>query len=251
MKSPWVGLEHFTAFFSAPDFWKLLINTLRISISSLIFGFPAPVILALLINELGNKTFKKTVQTVSYLPHFISLVVICGLIKTFVASDGLITRFIGMFNSEYTNLLNKPSMFVPIYVVSGIWQEMGWESIIYLAALSSVDGQLYEAAKIDGAGKFKMLIHITLPSILSTIIVMFILRVGKIMSLGFEKIFLLYNPLIYNTSDVISTYVYRIGIIGRQWSYTTAIGLFNSIINFILVISANKLSKKFNGYGLW
>jgi putative aldouronate transport system permease protein len=251
LKSPWVGVKHFTDFFQSPDCFKLIRNTIRISLSNIIFGFPAPIILALFINELKNRHFKRMTQTISYMPHFISLVVICGLVKEFVGSGGAVTNFAGLFTGNYDDMLLDQNKFTAVYVLSGIWQEIGWNSIIYIAALAGVDEQLYEAAKIDGANKWRLLIHITIPSIVPTIVVMFILKVGTIMNLGFEKVFLLYNPVIYEKADVISTYVYRMGLEGRQWSYTTAIGLFNSAINFILVFSTNYISRKMNGTGLW
>lgn len=250
-ESPWVGFSHFKAFFSSPDCMRLIFNTLKISITTLIFGFPAPIIFAILINEMGQGKFKRLTQTISYMPHFISLVVICGLVKNFVATDGLITNLVGIFTGDTTNLLTKGEWFVPVYVASGIWQNIGWNSIIYLAALSGIDGCLYESAQLDGAGRFKQIIHITIPGILPTIITLLILNVGSLLSVGFEKIILLYNELIYNQSDTISTYVYRIGFQGQQWSYTTAIGLFNSFANLILLAVANAVSKKVTDSSLW
>ena len=251
MGSPWVGLKHFKDFFMSPDFGRILSNTIIISLSNLIFGFPAPIIMALLVNELRHEKFKRAAQTITYLPHFISIVVVCGMIKDFVGRTGVITTFFEMFTGQSADLLTQSQLFVPIYVISDIWQGIGWGSIIYLAALSGIDPQLYEAAIIDGAGKWKQLLCVTLPAISGTIVIMLILRIGGLMSLGFEKIILLYNPLIYKTSDVISTYVYRTAFEGQQWSYTTAIGLFNSVINFILLISANKISKKYSESSLW
>ena len=210
-----------------------------------------PIILALMLNEVWNNKFKKVTQTITYLPHFISVVVICALIKDFVDKDGLITSFLSIFSLENTNMLNNKHLFTPIYVISDIWQSVGWGSIIYLAALTGIDSQLYEAASLDGAGKWKQLLHVTIPGIAPTIIIMLILRIGSLLNLGYEKIILLYNPLIYETSDVISTYVYRLAFSGQQWSYTTAIGLFNSVINLILLISANKISGIVGETSLW
>ncbi len=201
--SEWVGLMHFKDFLTNYYFLKILKNTLVISINCIIFAFPAPIIVALLVNEIKNSVFKKTVQTITYIPHFISLIVICGLIHNFVAEDGLISNFVSIFTGTKENLLNNPACFVPIYVISDIWQGVGWGSIIYLAALLSIDTSLYEAATIDGAGKFKQVIHVTIPGIMPTIIIMFILRMGGILGVGYEKIILLYNPLIYDTADVI------------------------------------------------
>lgn len=249
--SDWVGFKHFELFFQSPHFARILKNTITISLNTIIFGFPAPIILALLINELKSKWFSKTVQTISYLPHFVSLVVICGLIKDFTADRGIINDIVVLFGGERVTMLNQPNMFVPIYVISGIWQEVGWGSIIYLAALSGIDQQLYEAAEIDGAGKVKQLIHITIPGILPTIVIMLILRLGNVMNVGFEKIILLYSSAIYETADVISTYVYRKGILEANYSFSTAVGLFNSVINFSFLLVANKLSKATSGTGLW
>ncbi len=250
--SEWVGLRHFINFFSSSDFPKLLRNTLVISISTLIFSFPFPVILALFINEIRFTKFKKTVQTVSYLPHFVSVVVTCGMIKTFVASEGFIGIFASIFTgSEPENLLLKPNAFVPIYVISKIWGTIGWDSIMYLSALSAIDQEQYESADIDGAGRFKKMWYITLPSLKGTMIVLFILGVGGIMNLGYEKIMLLYSPAIYEVSDVISTYVYRQAFGSQNWSYSAAIGLFNSVCNMVLVIGANTITRKLNGSALW
>jgi len=249
--SPWVGLENFKSFLTSPDFGRIFKNTLNISFSTLVFGFPMPIILALLLNELRNEKFKRIVQTISYLPHFISMVVICGMIKTFVASDGLIGSVFQQFTGNNTSLLMQSDKFLPIYVISEIWQTVGWNSIIYLAALSSIDPQLFEAAEIDGAGRFKKIFHITLPSINVTIVTMLILRVGKIMNVGYEKIILLYNPLIYDVSDVISSYVYRMGFETQNWGYSSAVGLFNSVINLMLLIITNTISKKISETSLW
>jgi putative aldouronate transport system permease protein len=249
--SPWVGLKNFIDFFNSFYFIRVLKNTLIISLTYLIFGFPAPIILALLINELKNRFVSRTIQTITYMPHFISLVVICGLIRDFTRDDGIINSFLSMFGWHPVTMLNKPELFVPVYVVSGIWQEIGWGSIIYLAAMMGIDPQLYEAAKIDGAGKFKQILHITIPGILPVIIILLILRIGQMLNVGFEKIILLYNPAIYQTSDVISSFVYRKGLQEFNWSYSAAVGLFNSAINFVLLISANKISKKLKGTSLW
>lgn len=249
--SDWVGFENFADFFGSTDFGRVLRNTLNISIQSIIFGFPAPIILALLINELEQKRFAKVVQTITYMPHFISLVVVCGLIKDFVSDTGVITNLLGMFGFPQINMLQEASMFVPIYVISGIWQEIGWGSIIYLAALAGVDQELYEAASIDGAGRLRQTWSITLPSIMPTIITMFILKLGSIMNIGFEKIILLYDPMTYSTADVISSFVYRAGIVNQDYGFSTAVGLFNSVINFGLILVANTISRKVNETSLW
>ncbi len=238
-----------------PYFKRLLINTLNISVNSLIWGFPAPILLALLINELKSKSFTKVTQTITYLPYFVSIVVICGLIKTFTDRMGLINDFIAFFGGERVTMLGEAEYFVPIYVISDIWQNVGWNSIIYISALAGIDQELYEAARIDGAGRLRQTWHITLPSILPTIIILLILRLGNLLNVGYEKIMLLYNPLTYDTADVISTYVYRYGLGGdggaNPWSFSSAVGLFNSVINFVLVILSNKISKVVTDTGLW
>lgn len=248
--SDWVGLTHFINFFKSPDFARVVTNTLRISLSCLVFEFPAPI-MAILINELNGKYFKRTIQTISYLPHFISLVVICGMIKTFVEPDGIIGSVFAKITGNGSSMLSQSKMFLPIYVVSNIWQSIGWESIIYLAALMNIDPQLYEAADIDGAGKIAKIMKITLPSIAMTVVTMFILRVGRIMSVGYEKIILLYNPAIYDRSDVISSLVYRMGFSNQNWSYSAAVGLINSAVNMILLITTNTVSRKMTDTGLW
>ena len=249
--SRFVGLQNFVDFLSNYKFWQLIKNTLSINILGLIFGFPAPIIFALLLNELKNEKFKKTVQTITYIPHFISVVVISSLILTFLSTDGLINSIMGIFGKESIAFMTEPKYFYGIYVASTIWQELGWESIIYIAALSSIDVGLYEAAKIDGAGRFKQVLHVSIPGLMPTIIILLIMRIGQMLSLGYEKIMLLYNPSIYETADVISTYVYRRGLLNGEYSYSSAVGLFNSVINFILLISANSISKKASGTGLW
>lgn len=251
LESDWVGFKHFITFFKSVYAERLIGNTLMINLKNLIFGFPAPIILALLLNEVKNMRFKRTIQTVSYLPHFISSVVICGMVIKFVATDGFITKFLTLFGYTKQNLLLNPDLFQPIYVISEIWQGIGWESIIYIAAISGINSELYEAAKIDGAGKWKQTWHVTLPSIRPTIVTMLILRVGSMMNLGFEKVFLLYNEAVYEKADVISTYVYRKGIEELGYSFSTAVGLMNSVINLILLVTANKISKKYTESGLW
>lgn len=252
MESEWVGLTHFKTFFASPDFTKLLFNTLNISLQMIIFGFPAPIILALLMNEIQSTTWKKIVQTTTYLPHFISVVTICGILRSFVSDSGFITEILYQFGLvDKVDLLSKKELFVPIYIITDIWQSVGWGSILYLAALSGIDQELYEAASIDGANRWRQLFAVTLPGLAPTIVVMFILRVGNIMNLGFEKIILLYNPLTREVADIISTYVYRRGLIESNFSFSSAVGLFNGIINFLLVTMANGVSKKINETSLW
>lgn len=249
--SPWAGFKHFVEFFSSYSFWKILRNTVVMSMASIVFGFPIPIIFALLLNELKHNLFKRTIQTITYIPHFISLVVICGLIKNFSLPLGILSRLVAIFAEEGQNLLAVPGYFVPIYVISGIWQEFGWNSIIYIAAISAIDQSLYESAVIDGAGRWRQIWNITLPGIMPTIIVLFVLRMGSLMSVGFEKIILLYQPLVYDTADVISTYVYRKGLLEFNYSYSAAVGLFNSVINCLLLVLANRLTRKTQGYSLW
>ncbi len=251
LKSSWVGFEHFENFITGKYFWRLIYNTLSINLIDLVFGFPVPIIFALLLNEIKSEKFKKVTQTITYLPHFISSVVICGLIIDFVKSRGIIPHFLSYFGVEPFNLLTAPELFKIIFVSSNIWQGFGWGSIIYLAALSGIDPGLYEAAKIDGAGRFKSAIYISLPSIMPTIVILLIMRIGRLMSLGWENIILLYNPNIYETADVISTYVYRRGLENFDFSFASAVGLFNSLINMILLLLANKLSRSLNDTSLW
>ncbi|WJH29372.1 ABC transporter permease subunit [Paenibacillus sp. CC-CFT742] len=249
--SDWVGLKHFDEFFNSYYFLRVLKNTLLISLYTLVFEFPAPIILALLINEVRKRTFKRVVQTITYMPYFISLVVICGIITDFTNADGLINRLIMMLGYDGQAMLQKPELFRPIYVLSEIWQRIGWESIIYIAALMSIDLEQYEAAKIDGASRLKQMFHITLPGLLPIITIMFILRMGNMLNVGFEKIILLYNPVTYETADVISSFVYRKGLLEFGWSYSSAVGLFNSVINLVLLISANYISRRVSQNSLW
>ena len=250
--SPWVGFKYFAEFFSSRYLWRILRNTVVISISTLIFGFPAPIFIALLLYECVFTRFKKIVQTVSYLPHFISLVVVVGILVNFVNPvDGIVNEVVKLFGGKPVHFMGEPGWFRPLYVMSNMWQYAGWTSIIYLAALSAIDIQLYESAIIDGARRWQSLMYITIPSLLPTIIIMFIVRMGRMMSVGFEKIILMYSPSIYETADVISTYVYRKGLLGMQYSYGTAVGLFNSIINLVLIITANKLARTYTETRLW
>lgn len=249
--SEWVGFANFVEFFTGPYFWKILRNTLKISFTSILFGFPAPILLALLLNELKSKNYSRIVQTVTYLPHFISMVVVCGVVKEFTMDTGVINDLIAFFGGERSTMLIDPKKFLPVYIVSDIWQKIGWESIVFLAALTSIDTQLYEAADIDGAKRLRKIISITIPGIMPTIMTMLILRIGKILNVGFEKIILLYNPSIYDTADVISSYVYRVGLQEYRWGYSTAVGLFNSIVSFIFLIATNYMSKRLNDVSLW
>lgn len=243
--SPWVGFAHFTRFFNGYNFWTLIKNTLGISIYSLLVGFPIPIIFALLLNYIKNKPLKKTVQMVSYAPYFISTVVICGMLTIFMNPDtGIFNTILNFFGKESVNFLAKPQWFKSIYVWSGVWQGMGWSSIIYISALSGVDYEMHEAAIVDGATKVQRILHIDLPSIKPTVIMMLILQLGSLMGVGFEKVYLLQNTLNKSAASVISTYVYEVGLINSDYGYSTAVGLFNSIINVILLVAANQICKK-------
>ena len=245
MKSPWVGFKHFVNFFNSPYFLRTLRNTLLISVYSIAFGFPAPIILALLLNEIKVTAFKRAIQTITYLPHFVSMVVMCGIIIDFFSRNGVVTQLLHHRTGiKARNLLLQPEYFRTIYVSTGIWQSIGWGSIVYISALSTIDAELYEAAVLDGANRFQQMLHVTLPGIMSTILTMFIMRVGRIMSVGYEKIILLYNPNTYETADVISSFVYRYGLGSAQdYSYTSAVGLFSSVINLIILVAANRFSR--------
>lgn len=248
--SPWVGFKHFESFFNSYYFWRLLRNTLLLSLYELIFAFPASIILALLLNELRSNKFKRVVQTVTYMPHFISIVVVCGILVDFLARDGLINDLVAFFGFERSAFLGESSWFRSIYISSNIWQSVGWGSIIYLSAMSSIDPSLYEAARVDGANRWKQTFHVTLPGIMTTVIILLILQIGNFMTVGTEKILLLYNSSTYETADVIGTFLYRKGILEADYSYSAAVGLFNSIINFTILIIANATSKK-SGNNLW
>lgn len=249
--SPWVGLKHFRDFFSDIYFWRLLRNTFLISFYSILWGFPVPIIFALLLNEVRGIWYKKLIQTSSYLPHFISMVIICSLIRQFSYTNGLFNIIIEFFGGTREPLLQYAGYFRTIYIASGIWQEFGWSSIIYLAALTSVDQELYEAARIDGADRWRQTLHITLPAITPTIVILLILRMGSILGVGYEKIMLLYNERTYETADVISTYTYRRGLVGGEFSYSAAIGLFNSGVNLLFLVATNMVSRRVSDVSLW
>lgn len=243
--SPWAGLEHFRRFFTTADFGKLMGNTLSVSILTLIFTFPLPIILALLLNQLTSLKYKKLVQTTVYAPHFISTVVMVGMIFLFTSpSSGLINKIIEAFGGKAVHFTAEPGWFVPMYVISEIWQSTGWGSILYLAALAGVSPELHEAALVDGANKFQRVWHIDIPGILPTIVIMMILNAGKIMNVGFEKAYLMQTSLNIKASEIIATYVYKRGVLKSQISLSTAVGLFDSVVNMILVVSVNWISRK-------
>lgn len=250
--SEWVGFKHFKTFFNSYDFWRLLKNTLGISFYQLIAGFPAPIILAIMLNEIRRKKYKKFMQTITYAPHFISTVTIAGIMTIFLSPDsGIINFVIRAFGGESVDFLGKAEWFKTIFVTSNIWQNAGWGSIIYLASLTSIDTALYEAAAIDGCNKFKRIWNIDIPGILPTAIILLTMNLGRIMNVGFQKILLLQNSLNISSSDVIQAYVYRMGLENAQFSLSTAVGLFNNIINLILLISFNKFAKKAFKESLW
>ena len=249
--SKWVGFTWFETFFKDPYFFRLLRNTFRLSAYSILFGFPAPIILALLLNEVSNNKFKRTVQTITYMPYFISLVVACSIIKIYCQADGLFSQIGQFFGAPAQNLLIDPDKFTPIYVISGIWQNIGWNSIIYLAALSGIDQEQYEAARIDGANRFQQVLHVTIPGILPTIMILFIMRMGSILNVGYEKILLLYTDATFETADVFSTYTYRMGLQSQKYSLSTAVGLFNTMVNIVFLLFTNWLSNKTTESGLF
>lgn len=250
--STWVGMKHFIRFFESPQFVDIIKNTLGISVYSLLAGFPIPIFIALLINQTKNLKFKKIVQTTIYAPHFISVVILCGMLQLFLSpSTGIINNIIASLGLERIHFLAEPSMFADIFVWSDIWQNTGWSTIIYIAALSSVSPELYEAAKIDGATKWQTIKSIDIPSIMPTVVILFIMRTGQFMNIGFQKAYLLQNSLNVSASEIIPTYVYKSGIYGAQFSYSTAIGLFNTVINVILILSVNKICKKLSDTSLW
>lgn len=243
--SPWVGFDNFKRFFSAYNFGTLLWNTLRLSLYSLVVGFPIPIVFALFLNYLRSNRLRKVVQMVSYAPHFISTVVICGLIAIFMSNNnGIFNILFEKVGLEKVNFLGTPEYFSSIYVWSGVWQNMGWSAIIYISALAGVDQQMHEAAIIDGATKIQRMWYIDIPSIKSTIVMLLIMKMGSIMDVGFEKVFLLQNPLNKNVSNIISTYVYQVGLQQAEYGYSTAVNLFNTVINVILLVLANTVSKK-------
>jgi len=254
MDSPWTsmgGFGHFVDFIKGPFFGRTFGNTLTLSLGLIVFSFPAPIVFAILLNEVKNTGFKRTIQTVTYIPHFISVMVVCGLLYTFLGRDGFINDILVLFGKERSNLLANPACFKPIFIISDIWQQLGWGSIIYLSAMTSIDQEIYEAARIDGAGRFKQMLHVTLPGILPTVVTLFILRMGGIFSISYEKIILLYNDMTYESADVISSFVYRRGLLESDYSYSTAVGLFNSVLNFAVLWVTNTISKHVSETSLW
>ena len=243
--SPWVGLKHFKELVQSVYFVRLVKNTFLLSIEQLLWSFPIPIAFALLLNEIKNKHFQRFAQTAAYLPHFVSVVVVVGILKDLLSSDGgVITQVLSAFGVAPKNYFNLPGAFRPLYVGSGVWQEFGWNSIIYVAAISGIDQQMYESAALDGAGKWQKLVHITLPSIAPTIILLLILNMGNMLNIGYEKVILMYNSATYSTADIFSTYVYRKGLLNAQYSFAAAVGLANSLINIVILLTANFTAKK-------
>ncbi|MEC0242102.1 ABC transporter permease subunit [Paenibacillus dokdonensis] len=250
--SPWVGLKHFERFYHSYYFWRLIKNTLGIGVFQLVVGFPVPILLALMINEVRVKKFKKIVQTVTYAPHFLSTVVLVGILVIFLTPDtGIMNQIVKAFGGQSISFMTEPSWFKSLYVFSGVWQQMGWSSIIYLAALSGVDPQLHEAARVDGASRMQRIWHINLPCILPTIVILLILNTGSILSVGFEKVFLMQNDMNLESSDVFATYVYRSGLLGAQYSFSAAVGFFSNIVNFIIIVAVNFIAKRVGSTSLW
>jgi putative aldouronate transport system permease protein len=250
--SPWVGFAHFQRLFSSMLFYRVLSNTFIISVLRIVFGFPAPILLALLLNELRGLQFKRVVQTISYLPHFISWVVLGGIIQEVLSpSRGVVNYFITLFGGKAIYFLTEPSYFRAILVSTGIWQSVGWGSIVYLAAITSIDVQQYEAAYIDGATRFQQARFITLPSLMPVVTVIFLLNLSSILNAGFDQVFNLYNGMVMSVGDIIDTYVYRVGLLGFEYSFATAVGLFKNVIGFLLVIGVNAITGRYSDYGLW
>ncbi|MCM3600059.1 ABC transporter permease subunit [Robertmurraya korlensis] len=251
MGSPWVGFKHFERFFDSYQFWSLIKNTLGLSVTQLVVGFPLPIFLALMLNQMRSEKSKRFVQTVVYAPHFISVVVLAGMIYVFFSNNGLINNLILMFGGDPISFMAKPEWFKPLYIASGVWQETGWAAIIYLAALAGVSPELHEAAIMDGANKWQRIFHVDIPAIMPTAVILLILSVGSIMNIGFEKAYLLQTPMNQPSAEIIPTYVYKMGLQQAQYSFAAAVGLFNAVINLILLVAVNKFAKRLSGTGLW
>lgn len=251
MDAEWIGFDHFERLFRSTTFWTALKNTLTVSLMQLILSFPLPILLAVLLNELRSGKMKKILQTVSYAPHFISTVAMAGIIMALTTETGLIGQIYTAVTGETVDLLTMPDMFKWIYVIGNEWKNLGWSSIIYIAALSSVDVSLYEAAKVDGANRLQKVWYLDIPALVPTMVTLLILNCGKILTVGYEQVLMLQNSLNLSASEIISTYSYKVGMIERSYGFSTAVGLFNSVVNLILLVSVNKISKKVSGNGLW
>jgi len=252
IESPWVGFKHFEKFFSSPDFWQLFRNTLALGFYSLIFGFPFPILLAIMLNEVRVNAFKKSIQTLSYLPAFLSVVIVSSMIIDFLSpSNGIVNRVIAALGFEKIYFLVEAEWFRPVYVISDIWASVGYEAIVFLAAIAGINPTLYEAARVDGASRWQIMRHITLPGLMPTIIIMFILKTGSMIRVGYEKVLLLYNPTTYDVADVFSTFVYRKGLLEANYSYAAAVGMFEAVVAMIMLLGANFVSRRMGGSGLW
>ncbi|MEH7119972.1 ABC transporter permease subunit [Neobacillus vireti] len=249
--SPWVGFQNFQRFFDSYQFWTLIKNSLGLSIFQLVIGFPMPIIIALLLNQMIHQKYKRFVQTVIYAPHFISIVVLAGMIFVFFSDKGLVNSVITLFGGSGISFMSEPSWFKPLYIGSGVWQETGWACIVYLAALAGVSPEIHEAATVDGANKWQRILHVDIPAIMPTAIILLILSVGNLMNIGFEKAFLLQTPLNQPAAEIIPTYVYKVGLQQSEYSFASAVGLFNSVINLVLLWIVNRTAKKVSGSGLW
>lgn len=250
--SPWVGLENFKRFFDSIYFGRLLRNTVMIGFKDILYTVPTTIIFALMLNEVHNRHFKKIIQTISYLPYFISLVVVCGMVIVFTQEGSTISRLVGLFSGRQESLLTNPAYFQEVFVISGLWQGLGYGAIVYLSALGAIDQELYEAARIDGANRWQQTLHITLPGLASTCIIMLIMKIGSFMSVNYQKIILLYSPATFETADVITSYVYRVSLAnGSDYSFGAAVGLFNSMVNLIFVVLTNYISRKATETSLW
>ena len=249
--SKFIGLDNFIRFFNSPYAWRLIRNTLLISVYGLIFSFPLPIVFALCLNEVRNSKFKKVTQTISYLPYFISVVVVVSILFDFCKSNGALTKLAEVFGWSGGALISSPQWFRTLYVGSNLWQHLGYNSIIFISALAAIDPQLYEAATIDGANRWQQTVHVTIPGIATTIVVLLILRLGQIMGVGYEKTILMYSPATYETGDIIASYVYRVGLVDADYSYSTAINLFNSLINLLVLFLANQISRRIGDTSLW
>lgn len=247
----WVGLHYIEMFINDPTFWRVFWNTVILGALTLAICFPLPIILALMFNELRSQKFKRIAQSISYLPHFMSIVIVAGIVLQLTSLNGTVNQIITSFGGDEIPFMQLPEWFRTVYVTSEVWQTVGWGTILYLAALTTIDPQLYEAARIDGANRLQQMWYVTIPGLMPTMVVLLVLNVGTFMAIGFEKVLLLYNPLVYETADIIATYVYRVGITSSNFSYATAIGLFEAIIGLILILSANYAARRLGGNSLW
>jgi putative aldouronate transport system permease protein len=249
--SPWIGLDNFNYIFSSGKFWQVVVNTIQIHLYRLIAGFPIPILFALLLNEVRLMWFKRSVQTITYFPHFLSWVIFSGILINFIGPTGVINRILDMSGLETIDFLKNPGTFQALLVVTGILKEFGWGAIIYLAALSTIDPHLYEAARVDGATKLRQIWHVTLPGLRPTIVLLLVLNLGHLLDAGFDQIFMLYNPAVLDVADIIDTYVYRIGLLDANYEVATAVGLFKGVVGLILIVTANSIVKKLEGRSLW